>query len=244
MNIEFDSELLNYLVEHASNPGVRLPTIDELSRTLGISTSKLREQLEVARTLGFVDVRPKTGIHLLEFSLLPCLRTSVRFALAVDPTNFEFYGVLRNHLEVSFWHEAIRTLLPEDKIYLKELVARAWEQLKGEPVQIPHLEHRELHMTIYSRLNNPFVQALLEAYWEAYEIVGLNVYTDYKYLQEAWKYHEQMVEAILQGDEDGGYRSLIEHIGILQHRPEMDRFRPGQSPQVENADAAKPEGVS
>lgn len=236
-NIEFDSELLNYLVERAGSPGARLPTIDDLSRTLGISTSKLREQLEVARTLGLVDVRPKTGIRVQEFSLLPCLRTSVRFALAVDPANFEFYGVLRNHLEVSFWHEAVRALLPEDKAYLKELVARAWDQLNGEPVQIPQLEHRELHMTIYSRLNNPFVQALLEAYWEAYELVGLNVYTDYSYLQKVWKYHEQMVEAILQGDEESGYRHLIEHIGILQHRPEMDQFRPGMKPRMDRVDA-------
>ncbi|NIS82836.1 MAG: FCD domain-containing protein [Anaerolineales bacterium] len=226
MSFDLGSELLNYIAEHGSPPGRRLPPIDELASVLGVSTSKLREQLEVARTLGLVEVRPKTGIRTLDFSFLPCLRTSLKFALAVAPERFENFGVLRNHLEVGFWHEAVRELRHEDKIHLKNLVDRAWEQLRGTPVQIPHSEHRELHMTIFSRLNNPFVCSLLEAYWEAYEIVGLNVYTDYSYLEAAWRYHEKMVESVLNNDYDAGYQALVEHIGILQDRPEMDRFRP------------------
>jgi hypothetical protein len=37
---------------------------------------------------------------------------------------------------------------------------------------------------------------LLEAYWDAYEAVELNTYADYAYLQEVWRYHERIVEAI------------------------------------------------
>ncbi len=63
------------------------------------------------------------------------------------------------------------------------------------------------------------MQSLLEAYWEAYEAVGLDVYADYDYLKQVWQYHQQMVEAIAQGDFDAGFQALVEHKDLLYHRP-------------------------
>ncbi len=67
-------------------------------------------------------------------------------------------------------------------------------------MQIPHEEHKQLHLTIFGRLENPFVSGILEAYWEAYESIGLNVFTDYAYLREVWGYHQRMVDSICSGD--------------------------------------------
>jgi DNA-binding FadR family transcriptional regulator len=232
MAIDLNSELLNYIVEQGQMPGKRLPPLDKLAEQLGISTSKLREQLEVARALELVEIKPKIGIHTLEYSFLPCVRTSIMLALALDPGNFEAFGVLRNHLEVSFWKEAVSNLEEEDKEKLLQLVESAWEQLRGTPIQIPHREHRDLHLTIFSRLKNPFVLGILEAYWEAYEAVGLNLYSDYQYLERVWSYHEMMIQAIVDDDLEKGYNALVEHIGVLQYRPEMDGFRPSVSAEM------------
>ena len=226
MAVSLPSELLEYLAKNAYPPGTRLPAIQELSTTLGISTGKLREQLEVARQLGLVEVRPKTGIRTLDFSFSRMIKTGLSVALALDPEFFFQFGVLRNNVEASFWYQAIRLLEREDKNYLQELSKRAWSKLRGYPIQIPHEEHRELHLTIFSRLDNPFVVGLLEAYWEAYEAVGLNMYADYSYLESVWSYHDQMIQAILTGDEEGGYQALVEHTGLLHNRPEIGRFRP------------------
>jgi DNA-binding FadR family transcriptional regulator len=176
-----------------------LPSIEELAKELRVSVSKLREQLEVARFLGLIEVKPRRGMRTLGFSLLPSLRIALRLAMALDPTNFEFFGVLRNHVEAGFWYEAVRTLQPSDKQYLSMLVQDALKQLRGNPVQIPHKEHRDFHLTIFSRLENPFVYAILEAYWDAYEQIGLNVYTDYQYLEEIWDYHKQIAVSIREG---------------------------------------------
>jgi DNA-binding FadR family transcriptional regulator len=71
--IDLGSDLLNFIVENEFAPGDRLPTITELTKTdhLGISSSKIREQLEVARALGLVDVRSKTGTRLKPYSFTP-----------------------------------------------------------------------------------------------------------------------------------------------------------------------------
>jgi DNA-binding FadR family transcriptional regulator len=226
MSIDLPSEFLTYLAQEAFKPGTRLPAIQELSKRLRISTGKLREQLEVARQLGLVEIRPKTGIRTLNYSFFQTLQTSLQYALALDQGHFYLFGVLRNNVEASFWLEAVRLLQPEDKEYLQSLLDSAWEKLRGSPIQIPHFEHRELHMTIYSRLENPFVVGILEAYWEAYESVGLNVYADYSYLHSVWTYHTNMVEAIINDDEESGYRALVEHTGLLHNRPELGRYKP------------------
>lgn len=215
------SDFLTYLAQEAFQPGTRLPAIQDLAKSLGISTGKLREQLEIARQMGIVEIRPKTGIRTLPYSFYPMLRTSLLFALALDQNYFHQFGILRNYMEASFWREAVTLLRPEDIQNLKKLCDQAWKKLRGRPIQIPHQEHRELHLSFYSRLENTFVTGILEAYWEAYETVGLNVYEDYAYLQAVWTYHEEMVQAIIDGDLENGHRALIEHTNLLQNRSEI-----------------------
>ena len=213
-----DSDLLRYIVSSRKRPGDRLPSLEVLSKELRISPGKLREQLEVARTLGLVEVRPRTGIRLADYSFLPAVRFSVMYALAGEPALFDAFGQLRSQIEASFWHEAVALLTPADHAHLRDLIAVAWAKLDGQPIQIPHAEHRDLHLTIFHRLDNPFVKGLLEAYWEAYEAVGLSLFSDYYYLREVWTYHHGIVDALIAGDPDEGHRLLVLHTSLLRHR--------------------------
>jgi DNA-binding FadR family transcriptional regulator len=95
---------------------------------------------------------------------------SFRYGLAVNPATFRQIEDLREHIESCYWEGAVRKLEAADLHKLEQLIARAWLKLRGTPIQIPHGEHRELHLTIFSKLENPFVQGFLEAYWDAYEI--------------------------------------------------------------------------
>jgi DNA-binding FadR family transcriptional regulator len=219
MNLdELNSDFLRHIVNKGFHAGDRIPALNELSDEMGISVGKLREQMEVARTLGLVEVRPRTGIRLEPFDFLPAVRTSMLFGLAQDASLFEQFGTLRNHVEASFWHEAVALLTEQDKRDLQDLIKAAWAKLKGPNIQIPHAEHRELHLTIFRRLNNPFVHGILEAYWEAYEAVELNLYSDYQYLHEVWTYHQKIVDAITENQPDVGHVLLREHASLLRHR--------------------------
>jgi DNA-binding FadR family transcriptional regulator len=212
------SEFLRYLASHQEAEG-GLPALTELSRGLGISVAALREQLEVARALGLVEVRPRTGMRRLPFSFAPAVRQSLRYALALNDGHFRSFSELRSHIEAAYWDEAVRTLTDEDKDALKSLIEHASEKLRSTPVQVPHEEHRRLHLLIYSRLNNPFVTGILEAYWDAYEAVGLNLYAGgIDYLHEVWGYHSTMVESICNGNYEAGRKALIEHVDLLAQR--------------------------
>lgn len=217
------SEFLRYLAQHGDVNGKQLPALSKLSLELGVSIASLREQLEVARALGLVEVRPRTGTKRLPYSFTPAVRQSLRYALILNNEYFLKYSELRKHIESAYWYEAVQLLTDDDKQELKTLLALAKEKLHGNPIQIPHEEHRKLHMAIYQRLENPFVIGLLEAYWDAYEAVGLNVFTGgLGYLETVWEYHTQMVEAICNNDYEAGYQALIQHTDLLYQRPETN----------------------
>lgn len=213
------SEFLQYLASHEQTEQ-SLPALTVLRQELGVSVASLREQLEVARALGFVEVRPRVGIRRQPYSFFPSVRQSLQYALALDHNHFETFANLRNHVESAYWFEAVEKLTDADKTELQAILARAWEKLRGTPIQVPHEEHRKLHLLVYSRLNNPFVTGLLEAYWDAYEAVGLNVFAGgYEYLEQVWTYHQQMVDAICKGDYESGHQALIEHTDLIAQRP-------------------------
>jgi DNA-binding FadR family transcriptional regulator len=216
------SEFMRYLAAHPQAEE-KLPALTALSEELNVSVASLREQLEVARALGLVEVKPRTGIRRLAYTFLPAVRRSLSYAMAVEEINFQLFADLRKHVESAYWHEAVAKLTDEDKTCLRGLIEKAWSKLDGYPIQIPHDEHKQLHLTIYSRIENPFVSGILEAYWEAYEAIGLNVFTDYNYLREVWGYHQKMVDSICNADYDLGFKALTEHTDLLSdlldHRP-------------------------
>jgi DNA-binding FadR family transcriptional regulator len=234
-DIDLDSELLEFLIREEFQPGDRIPTINDLQSDdrLGISISKVREQLEVARALGLVEVRSKTGMKMKPYSFSPAVRLSLFFALAQDQHNFELFGEVRNHLEVAFWNEACERLKDEDKEIMRLCLERARSKLNGKPVRIPNDEHRTFHLTVFKRLDNPFVMGFLEAYWDAYEAVELNRYADYSYLQQVWTYHEQIFEAICQRDYEKAKQLFIDHTNLIRFQPRMQRLQAAPEPEDE-----------
>lgn len=214
------SDFLNYLADtyQMDEDCDRLPSLQDLSKELGVSVSSLREQMEVGRALGLVEAKPRTGLRRLPYSFFPAVDQSLSYAISIDQEYFLKFADLRRNVEAAFWYQAVDLLTEEDKVGLQLLIDQAWEKLRGTPIQIPQNEHRQLHLNIYRRLDNPFVSGILEAYWEAYEAVGLNLYAGYQYLEEVWTYHQQMVVGICNGDLDAGYKALVEHTDLIRHR--------------------------
>jgi len=212
---QINSDFLRYAMTHGGEPGTYLPPLSQISSETNISVGKLREQLEVARVLGLVEVKPRLGIRWLGYDFLPAVRLSLMVALALEPHTFNAFSTLRIHLETAFWDEAVVRLTAADKAHLQALVASAWAKLNHKRIQIPHPEHRSFHLSIFSRLENPFVLGLLEAYWDAYEAVDLNTYADYRYLTATWTYHKRIANAISEGSYAEGKELLAEHMHLI-----------------------------
>jgi DNA-binding FadR family transcriptional regulator len=210
--------VLRYIVENGYQAGDDLPTIQQLSHEMNVSVSKVRETLEVARALGVVEIKPGRGIRVQDFTFSRVVTLSALYAIGQDGTYFEKLRQIRNALEVSFWHEAVTQLTPRDVAHLSNIVKQAQSDLSRDPIQVPTQEHRNLHMTIFQHVDNPFVIGVLQAYWDAYDAFSPNLHVSLDYLHEVWDYHRRIVDAITAETYDEGRELLIEHMNLIRYR--------------------------
>jgi len=207
--------LLSYLALNAKE-GKSIPSIAQLSEDLGLSTSAVREQLEVARQLELVEVKTKTGIQTTAFSAAPAICLAYRYGLEMQPELIWDLLSVRQHLELSFWQEAVVNLTKKDVDYLAEIVDIAFKKINNRPVIIPIEEHKEFHLAIYRPLGNSFLQSIMESYWNISIETGIHNLTDKTYLQNVWTYHQKMQQAIATKEYDLGYQALITHFELVR----------------------------
>jgi GntR family transcriptional repressor for pyruvate dehydrogenase complex len=197
---------------------LKLPPMDDLAQTLGVSRGKLREELIAIQAYGIVEMRPGDGTYVRPFDFYTATRTLALYAIECDRKRFDQLYEVRIQLEFAFWESAARSLTPEDKDRLQYIVERAEKKLHGTPVEIPHDEHREFHLIIFRRLDNEFASGILRAYWDAYEAVGLHRYFELSYYETMWNSHREMVEAIVDGRYEDGKDILTHHFTLLGDR--------------------------
>ena len=220
MDINLGSDFLNYIIEQGYQPGDRLPSIQELTNIahLDMSANKVREQLEVARAMGWVEVRSKRGTLIKDYTFTPAVRLSALYALACGE-RFESFASLRNHVEAAYWNEACALLTQRDLDTMQGCIDSANQKLDSPPIHIPNPEHRHFHLAVFNHLENTFVQGILEAYWDLYEEVGVNRYMDYSYLRNVWDYHSRILQLIRAGDFDQARQAFVEHTSLLRYQP-------------------------
>lgn len=210
--------LLEYLIDKAKDPYSEIPAIQKLSSELGISTACLREQMELAKNLGIISTQPRKGIEILPYQFKPAVEKSLFYAINLDHKYFLQFSELRNHLEQAYFMESARLLDVDSIKELKKFVDQAQIKLKGFPVQIPHQEHRNYHLTFFKPLKNVFLIGFLESYWDMYELVGLDLYNNLEYLINVWKYHQRIIEEIEARDFYKAEQLLIAHMELIDMR--------------------------
>lgn len=213
--------ILQYLIEQGVKDGdapSKLPPLGTLSKTLGVSRGKLREDLITAQAYGLVEMRPGDGTYVQPFDFYTAVRPAILYSIACDKCNFDRFYRVRARLELAFWEQAAARLDQSDFDVLQEILVRAEKKLSDTPIEIPHREHRELHLHIYSKLDNSFVTGLLKAYWDAYEAVELHRYFELSYYEQMWNSHRQMIGALRRGDLKDGQAILLDHFLILEDR--------------------------
>ena len=220
MDINLGSDFLNYIIRQGYQPGDRLPSIQELTADtrLDMSANKVREQLEVARQMGWVEVRSKRGTRVKDYAFTPAVRLSALYAMACGE-RFEDFASLRNHVESAYWQEVCALLTEADLNIMQGCIDSANQKLDSPPIHIPNPEHRLFHLTVFKNLDNTFVLGILEAYWDLYEEVGVNRYMDYSYLRRVWDYHSRILELIRAGRFDEAQQAFVEHTRLLRHEP-------------------------
>jgi DNA-binding FadR family transcriptional regulator len=214
---------IDYLLSKSRLGKDKLPPIASIAEELGISAPNVREQLAIAKVLGLVNIQPRTGITILPYDFTPAVSASLYYAVKSNYKYFEQFSDLRNQIEKVYFIPAVLRLQRKDIDELLQIVNTANGHLKGNPIRIPHEEHKKFHLKIYKNLDNNFIDGVLESYWEMYEMIGLNTYADISYLQLVWKYHHDIAQAIMDGEINKANKLLEDHIALIDKREDILR---------------------
>lgn len=214
---------IDYLLSNLRVGKKKLPPIAIIAEELGISAPSVREQLAIAKLLGLVNIQPRTGITLMPYDFKPAVSASLYYAVKSNFAYFEQFSDLRNQIEKAYFMSAVLRLQKKDIDDLMKIVNIAIAHLKGNPIRIPHDEHKRFHLKIYKNLDNIFIDGVLESYWEIYEMVGLNTYADISYLQLVWKYHHDIAQSIMDGEINKAFKLLEDHIALIDTRDDIQR---------------------
>ena len=216
------SAFIEYLLAFAQDGKTNIPPIKQIGQELGLSTPCVREQMELARNLGIIEVQPRKGISLMPYDFSSAVVKSLYYAIKSDIDYYHQYSELRNQLEKSFFVESAKMLDNLDIFTINSIVQRAIDKLNSNQIQIPHQEHRSFHLQIYCKLENVFVKGLLKSYWDMYELVGLDLFTDLSYLEKVWDYHGRIIMMIESGEYKKAYQLLEEHINLIYKREDSN----------------------
>ncbi|HSM25387.1 MAG TPA: hypothetical protein VK856_11035, partial [Anaerolineaceae bacterium] len=83
------------------------------------------------------------------------------------------------------------------------------------PPQLPHLEHREFHPLLFSKLENVLALSIFEVYWDVYEFQGYAVINNLDYLNRVWHYHRLVLEGIRSGNFNHALDVFLEHKELM-----------------------------
>ena len=216
---DYLSEFLRYIAEKSAKGEDRLPSLTELSKELNVSVASLREQLEVAKVMGFVEVRPKTGIRWLPYSFSQSLLLSTVYSIRICPDFFDQYRDFRNHLEAAYFYESVAKLSINDLEHLFSIIELAEEKIHKFPAELPHAEHCQLHQILFSKVENIYVQGVFAVYWEVYEARGFAFINEIDYLTRVWEYHRRIVETIKSTNYAEAYQLFLEHKDLIKRSP-------------------------
>lgn len=209
---------LDYVIEKLRANQSSLPSINQISKDLEVSIPSLREQMELSRILGIVEMQPRKGITILPYQFGPAVVKSLKYSIKLDKEYFKQYSQLRMHLESAFFLEAVELLEEADIQELFKLAQAAKKKLSSDPIQIPHQEHRNFHLNTFKKLKNVYVQGLLESYWDIYESIGMDVYFDLDYLNAVWDYHESIAIDLMNHRYLDAYQKLVDHMKYIYKR--------------------------
>ncbi|PYE90488.1 FadR/GntR family transcriptional regulator [Phyllobacterium leguminum] len=202
-------------------PGSKLPSEAQLTETHGVSRTVVREAIAELRADQLVEARQGSGVFVLEGRVQPPAQLSLRNVDHARVSSMIELLELRTAVEVeAAGLAALRRSPAQEEVILERHYAVRLCLEAGRPTSEADLA---LHLAIAEATNNPRFREFLA-------MIGRNVIpraalhnddseTDQGvYIDLLLREHEEIVQAISSGDEDGAREAMRRHLRGSQGR--------------------------
>lgn len=156
-------EVRTYILKNKLGEGDILPSEAQLCQEIGVSRNVLREAIKSMELMGLVKACPGRGTEVRSFNLDFIFQHVLFFNMAEDASHVRQLFEIRKTLELGNMRMAFDRITPEQVKHLRELVEKmkiSWAE-KGYFTE----EDQEFHQTLFSSVDNPILNSLLDAVW-------------------------------------------------------------------------------
>lgn len=178
-------------------PGMVLQQ-SQLARTIGISTTPLREAMRRLMTEGLVTLDAHRDARVSGLTGEEA-RDLLELRLSLDPLACSLAAQRRTHDDIARMREALRHCHP----------------LMSDPSIDDLVNHRAFHSAIYEASHNDLLISTLDALWDKadrYRRLGLQVERTQEERDQKDGEHHGLLEAIVNGDSDTAASIMTRHI--------------------------------
>jgi len=178
-------------------PGTKLDEVD-LAVTFNVSRTPIREALIQLSATGLIDIRPRRGAVVAEFS-------PARLAQMFD---------VMAEMEAICARRAALSATDEDRQTLREAHHACEDALKANDPDRYYRLNEQFHMAVYSAGHNDFLTeqtAALHRRLHPYRRLQLR---SPNRMEKSFMEHAQILEAILKGDANTSAELIQEHVRI------------------------------
>jgi DNA-binding GntR family transcriptional regulator len=169
-----------------------------LARTIGISTTPLREALRRLKSEGLVELGAHKDARVTDLTSEEA-RDLLELRRSLDPLAAALAAERRTKTDIAAIREAAAGVEPlRPDFGVEELIA-----------------HRRLHAAVYRASHNDLLIATLDGLWDKsdrYRRVGLEVERSQAERDVKTAEHARLVECVVAGDADGAAAVMREHI--------------------------------
>lgn len=209
--------ILEVIQQSGLRIGERLPTIRELSVSLGVKPSLVRDALLRAQTMGLVRIIPRSGAFLQSLSFAPlvdALSSTLRPALMQQDHNLLHLLDARRLVEEDLASRAARLRRMEDLLPVRQ----ALQAMVATPVGDPREEYVKhdvrFHVDIARLAGNGVLLSMQQALLELLRphLVQLPWTQDRR--ERTDRSHAAIYDALVAGDADRARKEMHDHLSL------------------------------
>lgn len=215
---QVEDKLLNYFKEKDLQKGDAIPNEMELTASLGVSRSVVREALSRLKMMGIVETRTRRGMVLSEPSIFGGMKRAVDPRILSEDTLFDILG-FRIALEIGICSEIFRKITPDDIASLEEIVNVGIMYENNEYAPFSEFAfHTKLYkitgnttISEFQNIIHPVMTFVKDKFQEFLAPINIRLKEEERIVT-----HQDLLQYLKDGDEDGYRRALEEHFEVYR----------------------------
>ena len=211
--------ILSYVRESKLQPGDKLPSEQQLSSTLSVSSRSVREALKILQARGFIQIMHGKGAFLIDEvypNFIDTLTTSLQFSTNTKTLISNLVEV-RKIIEIAAIEKTSRTRTKEDLKKLGRIIEKMDEAAEMKDQDLFNSLDVAFHKAVVdcgrNKILTVFYNALIDLIFESFKKTGFKAFSN----KETRHSHRRMFEAIQDQDAPRARELLLHQLQMTEN---------------------------